>query len=263
MSPSGPSRPGLVGDTRSPISSAGRFNGRQFSHSFRIKTEAERHRAALLVAKESGEAFDEATGEPVSWQPLPEQPDEIQAHEWARRWLAEQWSEWAPRTRVSQVEAITRLVPLLTPPNAPPPPETLRAHLVSSLRPGGLGLDDEAEAWLEEWCLQLGQLSRPVLAEVDRRLGLGGDGKALGPATAGRYRKVSKACIRRAVELGILDADPWPPPPRGRSKRKATRIKRAVAIRGLPDPATMARVIDAITSHQPGSRMYRVMTAVA
>lgn len=33
---------------------------------------------------------------------------------WARRWLAEQWPEWAPRTRASAVEALARLVPLVT-----------------------------------------------------------------------------------------------------------------------------------------------------
>lgn len=36
-----------------------------------------------------------------------------------------------------------------------------------------------------------------------------------------------------------------------------------VDIRKLPDPATMAAAIDAIVSHQPASRMYRTMTAVA
>ena len=102
-----------------------------------------------------------------------------------------------------------------------------------------------------------------MLAVVDQRLVVRDDGEPLGPATASRFRKVSKACIRRAVELGILDLDPWPPPPRGRSKRKAARVTRAVRIRSLPNPATMAAVIDAIASHQPASRTYRVMTAVA
>src|SRR3546814_9385531 len=64
----------------------------------RTKAEAERYRSALLVAQQSGEAFDDLTGESVSWQPL---ADEARAHEWARRWLAEQWPEWAPRTRTS------------------------------------------------------------------------------------------------------------------------------------------------------------------
>jgi integrase len=235
-------------------------DGRQRSRSFRTKAEAERFRSGLLVAVQSGEAFDPETGEPMSWQPF---PDQMRAHEWARRWLAEQWPEWAPRTRVSAVEALARLVPLLAAPTAPEPPAAIRAHLVLSLPPGGSGQDDDAEQWLEQWCLQLGQLSRPILAVVDQRLVVRDDGEPLGPATAGRFRKVSRACIRRAVELGVLETDPWPPAPRGRSKRKATHITRAVSIRSLPDPATMAVVIDAIASHQPASRTYRVMTAVA
>jgi integrase len=235
-------------------------NGRQRSRSFRTKVEADRFRSGLLVAVQRGESFDETSGEPVSWQPL---PDQLQAHEWTRSWLAEQWPEWAPRTRVSAVEALARLVPLLVPPTASSPPATLRPHLYSWLRPDGGAVDDEAEEWLRRWCLQLGQLSRPVLAAVDQRLVVRDDGEPLGPATAGRFRKVSRACIRRAAELGILDSDPWPPPPRGRSKRKANRVSRAVAVRSFPDPVTMARVIEAIASHQPASRTYQVMTAVA
>lgn len=36
-----------------------------------------------------------------------------------------------------------------------------------------------------------------------------------------------------------------------------------MAVRALPDPNTMRRAIDAIASHQPASRTYQVMTAVA
>ena len=100
------------------------LNGRQRSRAFRIKPEAERYRSALLVAQQRGEAFDTDTGEPVTWQPL---ADEVRAHEWARRWIAEQWPEWAPRTRTSAVEAVSRLLPLLVVESAPPPlaPRTL------------------------------------------------------------------------------------------------------------------------------------------
>src|SRR3546814_5279945 len=48
------------------------LNGRQRSRAFRTKAEAERYRSALLVAQQSGEAFDDLTGAPVSWQPLAE-----------------------------------------------------------------------------------------------------------------------------------------------------------------------------------------------
>jgi integrase len=40
-------------------------------------------------------------------------------------------------------------------------------------------------------------------------------------------------------------------------------VNAAVPVRDLPDPTRMAKVLEAIPSHQPASRMYRVMTAVA
>lgn len=234
--------------------------GRQRSRAFRTRPEADRYRSGLLVAQQSGERFDDETGEPVSWQPL---PDEIQAHEWARRWLGEQWPEWAPRTRASAVEAVTRLVPLLVPPTAPHPPGGLRSHLSAWLPPDGVVGDDEAARWLRDWSMQLGQLNRSVLAGVDQALGVRDDGEPLSPSTAGRFRKVSRACIRRAVDLGVLDVDPWPPAPRGRSQRKSASTRRRIPVRSLPDPDTMRRAIEAMASHQPASRTYQVMTAVA
>ena len=41
------------------------------------------------------------------------------------------------------------------------------------------------------------------------------------------------------------------------------RTKRSVDVRALPGPAVRAAAIDAIVTHQPGSRAIRVMTAVA
>jgi integrase len=236
------------------------LGGRQRSRAFRTKAEAERYRSGLLIAQQSGERFDDATGEPMSWQPL---PDEVQVHVWARRWLGEQWPEWAPRTRASAVEALTRLLPLLVPPTAPPKPDGLRVHLGSWLRPDGGPGAEASEAWLAQWSLQLGQLNRSVLSTADQALGMRDDGEPLSPSTAARFRKVSRACIRRAVDLGVLEVDPWPPAPRGRSQRKAANPRRQVSVRSLPDPETMRRAIEAIPNHQPASRTYQVMTAVA
>jgi integrase len=120
--------------------------------------------------------------------------------------------------------------------------------------------DPQCEQWLNRWSFSLRQLSREVLADVDRQLACGDHGQLLAASTAARYRKIARACIRRAVELELLTADPWPPSPRGRSQRKSGRLKRE--IRTLPDPKTMATAIDAIASHQPGSRTYQLMTAV-
>jgi hypothetical protein len=76
-------------------------DGRQYSRSFQTKAEADRYRSSVIQAKTTGELFDEASGEPVSWQPT---PDDIQMHNWARRWLAHEWPEWAPQRRDARLD---------------------------------------------------------------------------------------------------------------------------------------------------------------
>ncbi len=235
--------------------------GKAHSLTFRTKELADRYRSRLLVAANDGEWFDRRTGEPESWRPPAEA---MQVHVWAAQWVLEQWHEWAPRTRRSNVEALSRFLPLVVGHGAPSPPPGIRGYLREALRPDGSPDPlDESVRWLGKWGLSLGDLNREVLADVERRLSLGAKGQPLAMSTAGRYRKVAHSCIRRAVELDRLEADPWPPSPKGRNRRKARRKRTAVDVRVLPNPATMVAVIDAIRTHQPGSRIYQVMTAVA
>jgi hypothetical protein len=229
-------------------------DGKAHSLSFRTRDLADRYRSRLRVAANDGEWFDRRTGEPESWRPPAEAQ---QVHLWARQWVLEQWHEWAPRTRRSNLEALCRFLPLVASHGAPAPPAGIRRYLREALRPDGCpDGTDESERWLAKWGLSLGELNREVLADVERRLSLGDSGQPLAMSTAGRYRKVAHSCIRRAVELDKLKADPWPPAPRGRNRRKARRKRTAVDVRVLPSPETMVAVIDAIPSHQPGSRTY-------
>src|SRR5688500_9845922 len=85
-----------------------RLDGQQRTKAFRTRAEGDRYRADLLRAIDIGERFDETTGEPVSWQP--DARVDITVFDWARRWLADQWPEWQPRTRHSAVEALARFV---------------------------------------------------------------------------------------------------------------------------------------------------------
>lgn len=234
------------------------IDGRQRSKSFRTKAEAERYRVLLLQAVHAGERFDETTSEPESWQaPM----RDVLMHEWARRWLSEQWKEWQPRTRVSATEALARLL-LLTVRDGAAPPAGLRPYLQVALSPGS-ERDEYLEAWLVANCLSLAEIDRERVAEIDRRLGLKLDGSPLAAWTANRFRIVSRACVHAAVEIGAIANDPWPPRSQQRARRKVARRRRGIDIRSLPGPETMAQAIDAITTHQPGSRKYRVMTAVA
>jgi integrase len=236
-------------------------DARERGKAFKTKDEAEAFRSELLVAKRNREPFDPDTAEPRSWSPS---SADLKVHVWARRWLAEQWPEWQPRTRTSAIEALTRFIPLVTASRADPAPNDVRSYLTTTLVPGAdVNADDPHEQWLDRSMCTLTALNREVLATVDTALGVGVAGKPLSPATAGRYRKVARACVRRAVELDILDRDPWPPAPKGRRHRRATRIRKAVDVRMLPDPTTMRRALDSIVTHQPGSRKYKAMTAVA
>jgi integrase len=184
-------------------------------------------------------------------------------HMWARQWVAEQWPEWAPRTRNEDVYSLSRLIPLVTRAGGPAPPPELRGYLRHALKPD-FEPDPESptERWLARWTLTLAELDRPTLADVNRRLGIGDQDQVLAYETARRYRRVAHSCIRRAVELEHITTDPWPPTPRGRSRRKANQSKSTVDVRQLPNPAAAVRIIDALQSHQPGSRCYQAMTAV-
>lgn len=237
-----------------------RLDGHQRAKSFRVKAEADRYRSVLAAAALSGERFDPKTGEPLSWSRPADDPT---LFEWTRRWLAEQWPEWQPRTRTSAVEALSRFVPLVAELDAPEPPRAIRAHLKVVLVPMSEGTGDEACArWLQLHSPRLSDLTKPMLARTDVALGVGDDGNLLATATAQRFRKLSRGCIRRAVELDLLPADPWPPAPRGRKARKSVRTKRSVDPRALPDPTTMRRILAAMATRQPASRTYRLMTAV-
>jgi len=236
-------------------------DGKQSSRSFRSRALADRFRASILLAHDDGDEFDRASGEPLSWTPM---PGDTQTHQWARRWLADQWTEWQPRTRRSAIEALVKFVPLVVSSQAPAPPPEIRVHLKATLEPGApIDTESAAERWLLRWSLPLTELNRERLSSIDIALGVGLDGSQLAPSTAGRFRKVSRACIRRAVDLEILPTDPWPPASRGRSARKSTRSKPAFDIRTLPDPETMRRALRAMETQQSASHTYRVMTAVA
>ena len=250
------------------------IDGLRKSKSFRTKAEADRYLSLLLQAAREDERFDLTTGEPESWSAAPfaipepafdEPLDPLTVHEWARRWLGEQWTEWQPRTRKSAVESLVKLVMLAVdaPKLTKTADEQLRHYLAAALPPHADATDARWNAWLDKHSLTLPALDRETVGPIDRGLGLRLDGKPLAATTANRTRIVARACVIAAVHDGLLAGDPWPPRSRTRARRKVARLRRSVDLRRLPDPATMARAIEALTTHQPGSANYRVMTAVA
>lgn len=187
---------------------------------------------------------------------------ELGVHEWVRRWLAEQWVEWQPRTRNSAVEALARFTVLAVKPGSRPS-ANLRQYLGAALAPES-PRDKSFEQWMDKHCLSVRDLDREVVSKIARQLRLKLDGKSpLAATTANRYRTNVHACVLAAVEAGALSEDPWPKRSRSRANRKAARVRRAVDVRALPGPEKMVEALAAIRSHQPASRTYQVMTSVA
>ena len=236
------------------------IDGRHRGKSFRTRIEADRYRGMLLQAVQAGDRFDETTGEPESWQtPL----RDVRVHEWSRRWLAEQWQEWQPRTRASATEGLARFV-MLAIEHGAKAPDGLRVYLYSALAPDSEGeLQAPYEKWLAKNCLTLGELDRERIADIDRRLALKLDGSPMAANTANRIRIIARASVQSAIEAGAIASDAWPQRSKSRARRKVARTKRSVDVRSLPRPEAMAAAIDAIVTQQPGSKTYRVMTAVA
>ena len=236
------------------------IDGRHRSKSFRTRAEADRYRSLLLQAVQAGGRFDETTGEPESWQtPL----RDLRVHEWSRRWLAEQWQEWQPRTRTSATEGLARFVTIALEHGAKTP-DGLRVYLYTALSPDSEGgREAQYEKWLAKNCLTLGELDRERIADIDRRLALKLDGSPMAANTANRIRIIARASVQSAIDAGAVPADAWPQRSKSRARRKVARTKRSVDVRSLPSPQAMAEAIDAIVTQQPGSRTYRVMTAVA
>jgi integrase len=235
-------------------------DGHEKSKAYSTRAAADDFRSRILTAYGDGERFSTATGLPVSWG----SSQTVSVFEWAQEWVAEQATTWQPRSLKSAVEALSRWIPLVAPMKAPAPPESIRAHLVAVLIPGGESNDAESAAWLRRWSPKLDNTSKEILALAQQAITIGDEGQNLLNTTTSRWLNTAHACIKRAVELEIIERDPWPARPHGHSRRKAVKAgSKPIDIAKLPSPSTMHLIIKALKTHQPASQMYAVMTAVS
>lgn len=246
------------------------------SRGFPTRALAEDFRARLLLASRNGEPFDATgTGLPVSWA----RPDMPSLAEFARQWVARQ-IDWEPRTRRTVGEALARFLtaclrPGATELSAKDAAEARRwlrrCYLATEPVLGDLaarrrGPDVDEGRWerfFARWSPALDELDRQLLDGVEQLLRAGVDGQVLG-SSGKRYVKIARQLVTEAVRVGLLTADPWPPAPAGRATRKAQRLARQRRMEPVlrVRPQEVERILAVMISHQPASRMYRVMTAV-
>ena len=99
--------------------------GNRFGESFAIKQLAEAYRASLITAAGNGEGFDIETGLPVSME---RKRRDVTFYQHALDFTAAVWPAVAAKTRVSIIETLARVVPVVvrdlagaTRPGRPPP----------------------------------------------------------------------------------------------------------------------------------------------
>lgn len=175
--------------------------GRQFSDSFLTMALAESFRASLITAARKGEGFDTESGLPESME---RKRQDVSFYQHAQEFTTSAWPAVAAKTRVSIIEALSPVVPVVVRDVAGAPiPDVLRRALRKQLNQGGhAGELDQDETKAIGW---ITKASRPVSAFEDASvvcdvldaLAVNLDGTASAPMYFSRRR--SPACSPAAM----------------------------------------------------------------
>jgi integrase len=199
--------------------------GQRFGESFVTRPLADAYRSQLVTATRNGERFDLETGLPES---LVRTISDISFLKHAQEFTAYVWKDAAAKSRISIIETLTRVIPVVTRSlSGAPHPDVLRAALRKSLNQGDYTADlDAAEtkamAWIEK-------ASRPVSAFADESvvwdvldaIATKLDGKPAAPDYFARRRRVMHRVLGYAVRRKRLEKNPlskgnlpegWTPP---------------------------------------------------
>ena len=237
--------------------------GRIRSATFPTAALAESERAALMAAARRGEAFDVASGRPVSLL-APEPVVTYSWWEWALAYVDLKWPGLAPNSRLSLAEALTAITMALLPqtPDRPPAADLRKAmmqwaFIVPRRTAGGPPADlDRAVTWLAANAPELSALSDPVvIRSVLDALALKLDRTPAAATTVARKRAVLFNALELAVEQGKLDANPMPRV-RWRAPKPAAAIDPACVVNIEQARALLAAVAEVGPLVQPPPRPY-------
>lgn len=221
------------------------------SKTFPTRALAESFRATLTTAMARGEAFDVASGLPVS---LARAENNVTWYELAVAFCDTKWKRWAPGSRAAAAEALATVTAVLVD-GAHGPEIVERRHALEkwafnkAVRESGEVPAEHAVAvaWLREHSVLVSALSdaatvRRALEAISSKL----DGSPAAATTANRKRMVFHQALEYAVERRHLDANPL-----DRVKWKAPKTSDSVDRRSVVNP-TQARALLAAASEING-----------
>jgi len=196
---------------------------RRWKETFKTAALADSFRAGLLVAQRKGEAFDVATGRPVS---LGRTTKQMTWYAFACAFADMKWPRVAATTRRTHAEALTAVTTaLLTTERGKPDGKLLRSALnrwgFNTARRNDENCPEEIRAalrWAADHTHPVSALRDPkVLRRVLDGLTVKLDGTPAAPSRTSRQKKILHAAVEYAVELELLTANPipalkWKPP---------------------------------------------------
>ena len=229
------------------------------SRAFPLKVTAEDFRYKIIAAIQDREDFSTESGLPRSWD-----LEKMTLASWAKEWIQEQLSTWAPKSRKSAVEPITLLLLIMVKPNATAPPATIKRDIAVWLMKANV----DCPTWLERFSVSLASVDERACEVAAKKLyeRTVQKGEELvqvprKPNTVNRYRTNVAPLFNGAVERGHLKTQPWPAPKRGKKRNKQRTKTKVVQVEKLPTLETAFEAINRLVSHQPASKGYRVIAA--
>jgi integrase len=182
---------------------------------FKQKALAVSFRADLISAARKGEAFDVATGKPIS---MSRETQDMSCYELACKYVDVKWPRAAAKTRKTTAEALTAVLPLLFSGTKGKPDDrlirtALRRWAFNTPGRGDENKPDEIRstlAWVERNARPASDLSDPkVLRAVLDGLTLKLDGMPGSPVVVTRRRKIFTGMLEYGTEIKALSENPW------------------------------------------------------
>ncbi len=222
---------------------------RAWRRTFRNAAQADVFRAELLAAARKGEAFNVATGEPVSWQ---RDDPGMTWYEFTCAYVNMKWKVASAKYRRAIAQALTSAAPPMLAAASQHNSRDLRSALTNwayNTRHRDQAPEDAADVlgWLRDNTRPVSDLadaalSRRVLEAATSRL----DGARAAPTSVRRNRAVLINALDYAVELGLLDENPVK-----HLKWRAPKLTGEVDRRVVINPAQARALLTAVRAQRP------------
>lgn len=233
-------------------------NGETRGKSFRNKTQANSFRAALIHAIDTQERWSNLTGLPASME-----TSGLSVASLVKSFIDSKKHVWEARTRESTIVPLAEMLICLVSKNAPAPTRATKKEIANWLFE-----DDTCQPAILKYSLNIAECSPAVCADAFSDLcfcleedGVTRSSTFKASATVTRYRRACAQFFLYVVDMELLTKNPWPAGKRGKKTRKE-KGKGDLRVDLLPTNEEAVTAIEAVASHQPGSRAYMVVCAL-